>query len=141
MTDQCDSHGAGGWALGRSRQRVPDRFRRIQGPTQRPPQPPLHREELLSLPVPQPQSFLPWGNARQTTLEINGSIVTPNVDGLVTNYTGNFFAFQAYFESVNVNSNYRAPVPTILTRPYRVLTSVLTPSWGYVYHLFVAAAT
>ena len=62
-------------------------------------------------------------------MAINGSMVKSNVDGLVANYTGDYFAFQAYFESVNMSSIYCGPFSLILTRPCRVLTSVLTPSW------------
>ena len=59
-------------------------------------------------PFSDPDTLPPWGNApdshpRQSTLAINGSRVKSNVDDSVANYTRNFFAFQTYFGSFNVN--------------------------------------
>ena len=64
-------------------------------------------------------------------------MVKPNVDGLVASYTSDYFAFQAYFKSVNV-SPILPPIvfSVVLTRPYRVPTSVLTPPWEGTLRLF-----
>ena len=72
------------------------------------PSPHYIRRNYSLYPFSNPDTLPPWGNApdsppRQTTLAINGTMVKSNVDGLVANYTGDYFAFQAYFESINVS--------------------------------------
>ena len=77
------------------------------------------RRNYSLYPFSNPDTLPPWGNApdsppRQATLAINGSMTKKNVDGLIANYTGNFFQFQAYFESVNVSL---VLLPTAFTHP------------------------
>lgn len=83
------------------------------------PNPHLMRRNYSLYPFSNPDTLPPWGNApdsppRQATLAINGSMTKKNVDGLIANYTGNFFQFQAYFESVNVSL---VLLPTAFTHP------------------------
>lgn len=67
------------------------------------------RRNFSVMPFSNPDTLPPFGAdplapPRQTTLMINGSMTQANVAGLIANYTGDYFAFQAYFESTNVSS-------------------------------------
>ena len=68
----------------------------------------IRRNYSLYLPALQLRHFPSLGRRsrgppRPPTLAINGSTVKSDLNGLVANYTGNFFAFQTYFESFNMS--------------------------------------